>query len=225
MPTHQEIAQVSDEEMLQRMIDSHDGRFDDTFWAYFESKVKPHLPERPCVADLGCGPGLFLRDLGQRHGQCRMFGVDVTRAMLDYARTLDYTGEAPAYHEADIAGGELPLSANSIDLVTMVAVYHVLNDPLAVARELHRVLAPGGIFLLQDWVRTSLPEYLERMGGDVPPEAREKARERMLRLFPSHNKYTVEDWLWLLGEAGFEVLDYEQLGSPHFRTFVCKAAT
>lgn len=224
VPTHQEIAQVSDQEMLERMVSSYAGRFDDDFWSYFGERVGPHLPDRPVFADLGCGPGLFLRDLGSRYPQARLIGLDVTGAMIDYAGKLDYAGEAPEYHLCDVTTGPLPLPDAGIDLLSMVAVFHVLDDPLAVCRELRRVLTPGGVFLLQDWVRMPLEVYLGRMAADMPPAMQEVATERLLRLFPSHNKYTVDDWLWLLDRGGFEVQDYRQLKAPSFRTFVCKAA-
>lgn len=223
VPTHQEIAQVSDQELLQRMINSHDGRFDESFWSYFEGKVAPHLPESPVIADLGCGPGLFLRDLSRRLPDATLLGLDVTPTMLDYAGTLDYGGKSPEYRLCDANEGPLPLADSSVNLLTMVAVLHVLNDPIEMCREIRRILADNGIFLLQDWVRMPMPDYLDRMTGDVPEEARELARQRMLRLFPTHNKYTVEDWLWLLGQGGLDVMDYQELNSPHFRAFVCRA--
>lgn len=34
----------------------------------------------------------------------------------------------------------------------------------------------------------------------------------------------LEDWLWLLSEGGLDVVDCQELSSPHFRTFVCRAA-
>ena len=63
MPTHQSLAGTSDEDLLQRMVDTHGERYGDAFWAFFTSRVAPSLPARPVVIDLGCGPGLFLRDL------------------------------------------------------------------------------------------------------------------------------------------------------------------
>ena len=42
---------------------------------------------------------------------------------------------------------------------------------------------------------------------------------RGFRLFPAHNKYTTEDWQWLLAEAGFTLLDQTQLRASH-RIFV-----
>jgi hypothetical protein len=42
---------------------------------------------------------------------------------------------------------------------------------------------------------------------------------RGFRLFPVHNKYTAEDWRWLLAEARLSVLDQTQLRATH-RIFV-----
>ncbi len=223
MATHQEIAQVSDEELLRRMIDSHDRRFDQPFWDFFRERVDPHLPEAPAMVDVGCGPGLFLRDLSLRYPAARLTGVDVTPAMLDYAEKLDYAGETPTYYLHDIAEEPLPMQDGSVNMLAMVAVLHVLNDPLAMCREVCRVLSDDGVFVLQDWVRTPLPSYLERMTSEVPAEQLEAARARLFRLFPSHNKYTVEDWLWLLEQGGLEPMDCRKLTSPQFRAFVCRS--
>lgn len=224
MPTHQEIASISDQEMLERMISSHDGRFNDTFWNYFDEQVGPGVPENATIVDLGCGPGLLLRDLSRRFPDAVMTGLDITQAMLDYAGTVEYAGKSPDFRLCDVTSGPLPLADNSVDLLCMVAVLHVLEDPLDVCAEIRRVLGPRGVFLLQDWVRTPLVDYLDRMAGDLPAEVREVARRRVLRLFPSHNKYTVEDWLWVLDQGGFEVAHYREINSPSFRTFVCRAA-
>jgi len=40
-------------------------------------------------------------------------------------------------------------------------------------------------------------------------------RQRGLRLFPVHNKYTTADWQWLLHEADFAVLRCGQLRPTH----------
>src|SRR5262245_52402248 len=67
MPTHQSLSGASDEDLLQRMVKTHPERFGPEFWAFFAAHVGPGLPARPVMIDLGCGPGLFLRDLGERY--------------------------------------------------------------------------------------------------------------------------------------------------------------
>ena len=44
-----------------------------------------------------------------------------------------------------------------------------------------------------------------------------------MRLFPSHNKYTVGDSRWLLGECGLSVVA-DAAPRPHFHAFVAPAA-
>jgi SAM-dependent methyltransferase len=222
MATHQEIANVSDEELVNRMVATHDDRFDDAFWSFFNEFVDPHLQDTSRIVDVGCGPGLFLRDLSKRYPEAELFGADVTGAMIDHAREVECQGRTPVYELHDITSQPLPFEDGQVNLLCMVAVLHVLNDPFLVCREIGRVLADGGIFLLQDWVRSPLPDYLERMMPDLEPDQVEKAQSRLLPLFTVHNKYTLDDWLWLLKTAGFTVSEYRQLRSPHFCTFVCR---
>ncbi len=223
MSTHQEIAGVSDQDLIDRMVRTHENRFDDPFWDFFERNVGTNLSDKSLIVDVGCGPGLLLRDLRQRYPHTTLFGYDITPAMIEYARNeVSFEGEHATFAVGDITSESLSQSDESVDLLVMVAVLHVLAEPLSVMKELKRVIKPGGTFLLHDWIRSSLPAYLDRMMENVPVEAREKAQGQMYRLFASHNKYTTEDWLWLLDKAGFRVTKSDQLGSIHFRTFVCE---
>src|SRR5262245_10921173 len=90
VPTHQSLTGSSDEDLLQRMITTHAERFDTRFWNFFAADVAPRLPAHPVIIDLGCGPGLLLRDLGERHPGAALHGYDVTPAMIDYARQVAF---------------------------------------------------------------------------------------------------------------------------------------
>lgn len=218
MPTHQSLSGSSDEQLLQRMVATHAERFGDAFWAFFAASVAPSLPPRPVMIDLGCGPGLLLRDLGDRHPAATLHGYDVTPAMIAHGRQLVYAGAKPTLALHDVTARPLPHAAGSVHLVSMSSVLHVLDEPLPVLAEIRRVLAPGGVFLLHDWIRQPLQTYLawrrEHMGESGP-----EALRRGFRLFPVHNKYTTEDWRWLLAEAGFAIRQQTQLRPTH-RIFV-----
>jgi SAM-dependent methyltransferase len=222
LPTHQSLSGASDEELLQRMVATHPERFGEEFWAFFTARVAPHLPPRPAVIDLGCGPGLLLRDLGERYPAAILHGYDVTPAMIAHGQRLPYAGPAPALAVLDVATQPLPHAAVSVDLVTMSSVLHVFDEPLPALAEIRRVLASKGIFLLLDWIRQPLPSYLawrrEVMGEEGPDGTR-----RAFRLFPVHNKFTPEDWRWLLSEAGLRILHETQLRPSH-RLFVSTPA-
>ena len=103
----------------------------------------------------------------------------------------------------------------------MSSVLHVLDEPLPVLAEIRRVLAPGGIFLLNDWIRQPLQAYLAWRRDELKERGPEATR-RGFRLFPVHNKYTPDDWRWLLAEAGLTVRDQRQLRASH-RIFVTTA--
>ena len=222
MPTHQSLGGASDEELLQRMVATHAERFDAAFWAFFDARVGRRLPPRPVVLDLGCGPGLLLRDLGERHPDAVLHGYDVTPAMIAYGRQLAFKPASVALELHDVVAKPLPLAAGSVHLVSMSSVLHVFDEPLPTLAEIRRVLAPGGIFLLNDWVRQALSTYIAYR-RDVMKESGPEALRRAFRLFPVHSKYTAEDWRWLLGEAGFEILVETELRPSH-RIFVATPA-
>jgi SAM-dependent methyltransferase len=202
MPTHQAISGTSDEEFLQRMVPTYPQRFGENFWAFFTAQIAPALPPRPVILDLGCGPGLLLRDLGARYPQATLYGYDVTPAMIAYGQQVSYPGAKPLLTLHDVTSQPLPHAAGSVHLVIMTSVLHVIDEPLPVLAEIRRVLAAGGLFMLHDWVRRPLQTYLEERPERLQEE-REVALRRGFRLFPVHNKYTIEDWQWLLAEAGF----------------------
>jgi SAM-dependent methyltransferase len=217
MPTHQEIGGLSDTELLQRMVTTYPERFGDAFWTFFANGVGPRLPAQPVVMDLGCGPGLFLRDMSTRYTPAALYGFDITPAMIDYARQVTYAGSTPTLMVHDLTAQPLPVATASVHLVHMSAVLHVLDDPLPVLAEIRRVLTPDGVFLLNDWIRTPLQVYLEsRTDRTTDSDA---DRRRWFRLFPAHNKYTVEDWQWILATGGFHLQSNTQV-RPHFQLFV-----
>jgi SAM-dependent methyltransferase len=218
MATHQALSGVTDEAFLQRMVRTHAERYGESFWDFFTSHVVPRLPPRPTIVDLGCGPGLFVQALSERYPQATLYGYDVTPAMIAYGQHLPYTGARPTLALHDVATQPLPLATGSVHLVSMTSVLHLFDDPFPVLSEVHRLLAPTGLFMLHDWIRRPLPDYLawNIANSEEDPAS---THQRGLRLFPVHNKYTTEDWQWLLHEADFAVLRCGQLRPTH-RMFV-----
>jgi ubiquinone/menaquinone biosynthesis C-methylase UbiE len=138
--------------------------------------------------------------------------------MIAYGQQVLCPGAKPTLTLHDVTAKPLPHTAGSVHLVTMTSVLHVIDEPLPVLAEIRRVLAPGGLFMLHDWVRRPLQTYLEERLGSMQ-EDREAALRRGFRLFPVHNKYTSEDWQWLLAEAGF-TRRYQTELRPTHQTFV-----
>ena len=214
MVTHQSLSGSTDEEFMQRMAGSYPERFDEAFWAFFTEHVAPHLPPRSVMLDLGCGPGLFLRDLGERFPQATLYGYDVTPAMIAYGQQLPSTGAKPTLVLHNTATQPLPHADGTVHLVSMSSVLHIFEEPLPVLAEIRRVLASDGLFLLNDWIRQPLQTYLTRRMESMQGE-RAGGLQAGFRLFPVHNKYTPEDWQWLLKEAGLTIRYQTQLRPAH----------
>ena len=218
MTTHQQLTGSSDDDSVKRYAGSHSARFTDAYWAAFEKHVQPLLPPQPTVVDLGCGPALFLQDLSQRVAGARVHGYDVTPAMIEYARTLDMGGASGTFEVADLVNDPIPMADDSADLASMTQVLHLFTDPFVLMNEVRRVLKPSGVFMLYDFVRTSFAEYINR--PDQSPPITEVARRRFMDLYPYHNRYSVDDWTWIFGESGFEVVAVETPREKFNRLFV-----
>jgi SAM-dependent methyltransferase len=92
------------------------------------------------IVDVGCGPGHVARYLADRGA--RVEGVDLSPEMIAEATA---SHPAIAFRTADMF--DLPYAAGSLaGIVAFYAIVHLPTDELAgVAREFHRVLAPGGL--------------------------------------------------------------------------------
>lgn len=173
------------------MISTAAARFGPIWWGVWAQLVRP--PPAPTLVDLGCGPGMLLPLLREHHPDARIVGVDTQPAMLAYARALAPQCGAEIL-EADLAG-RVPLPDGVADVVTAVHLLHELPFPIPLVDEMWRILKPGGVLVLYDWVKFPLEAYLE---GEEPTEAR-------IAHFREHCLYAVEDLQFLLRRRGFGI--------------------
>lgn len=106
------------------------------------------------VLDYGCGNGENTLPLVARGA--RVIGVDVSEDLLRLAQrrlALHGFADRPAVFLAGSAH-DLPLPDASVDAVMGIAILHHLDLALA-AREVYRVLKPGGVAVFQEPVRNS----------------------------------------------------------------------
>jgi ubiquinone/menaquinone biosynthesis C-methylase UbiE len=105
------------------------------------------------VLDYGCGNGENSLPLVTRGA--RVIGVDVSNDLLTLAKQrLRLHGLAERATFLAGSAHDLPLPDNSVDVVLGIAILHHLDMRLA-AREVHRVLKPGGLAVFQEPVRDS----------------------------------------------------------------------
>ena len=98
--------------------------------------------------DVGCGNGAFTEVLIARAAPAAVTGIDPSPDQIDYAR------KRPAAKLAQFRVGDaqaLPFDDNSFDAASMALVITFFSDPLKAAREMVRVVKPGGLVATYMW--------------------------------------------------------------------------
>ena len=154
--------------------------------ALYDVELRGELPKAAALASLGCGNPIMVADLhegetvldlgsgggidvilsAKRVGETGLaFGLDMTDEMLALARAN--AQEAEIRNAVFLKGviEEIPLPADSIDVVISNCVINLSTDKPAVLTEIARVLRPGGRIGISDVVaedRLSPEERAER---------------------------------------------------------------
>ncbi|MEO1204899.1 MAG: class I SAM-dependent methyltransferase [Pseudomonadota bacterium] len=102
------------------------------------------------LLDVACGTGRLLRDVRRAFPAMKLAGIDLSQSYLDEAER--HLGNLRRVSFAKANAEELPVLDASQDIVTSVFLFHELPPEVrrTVAREVARVLRPGGIFVFID---------------------------------------------------------------------------
>lgn len=169
------------------------------------------------VADIGCGDGII--DLGVAHKAepGHLVGFDVvptdTDWLLDRARAEGVCEELPSCLEFRTCGPRtLPADDDAFDFMFTWSAFEHVEDPIAVFREIHRVLRPSGILMLQIWplyhsehgahLWQCIPDqfvHLIKDPAEIKAAVRSTTRypeetiEEFLEVFDTLNRVTLDD--------------------------------
>ncbi|MCC9305738.1 methyltransferase domain-containing protein [Kitasatospora sp. RB6PN24] len=138
--------------------------------------ISSQLTEVRRLLEVGAGTGIFCAALAEQMPQAEIVGVDPSELMLaEAARHHAH----PRVRYRPGAADALPLTDGSCDAALLSRVVHHLPDRVAAARELARVLRPGGRLVIRTTVRERLdspvyrywPELLAHDARRFPAEA------------------------------------------------------
>ncbi|EFB90480.1 methyltransferase domain protein [Pyramidobacter piscolens W5455] len=135
------------------------------------------------LLDVGCGTGFLLDGLA-RQRRAVYKGLDISEGMIEIARGKKIPGAEFVLGSAN----KLPWADGTFDVVTCIQSFHHYPYADEAMREAHRVLKPGGLYLLSDtgvgglgaWFDNHIVFPLLR-SGDCHTENRHAIAARMER--------------------------------------------
>jgi 2-polyprenyl-3-methyl-5-hydroxy-6-metoxy-1,4-benzoquinol methylase len=109
----------------------------------------PHLRAGLSLLDVGCGPGTITIEFAERLAPGRVVGIDAADDVV--AQAQDRAAEAGSAAEFAVADAyALDFPDDTFDIVHAHQILQHVADPVAVLREMRRVVKPGGIVAARD---------------------------------------------------------------------------
>lgn len=166
-----------------------------------EYRIYQKLPFTPPVLDIGCGDGLFAKVLFAEKIDT---GVDPNRRELERARQLG------AYDELiQCTGDAIPKPDGFYNTIFSNSALEHIRELEPVFREVHRLLAPGGLFYFTVPSQffdqyTVVNQLLMALGL-----SRLAARYRQFynSFWKQYHYYSLEGWEALARQSGFEMVE------------------
>lgn len=114
------------------------------------------------VLDIGCGTGIYTLELARKDAQ--VIGIDPSIEMIRIAREKLRRAGLKGHFVCGLAEA-LPFRSEAVDVALAVTSLCFVSRPERAVEEMHRVIKPGGRFVVGELNRFSLWAYLRRLKG------------------------------------------------------------
>ena len=197
------------------------------FWGLSYEGFINYLVENTVVSDgellldIATGTGVIPRAFVNKNPNVRIFGIDITLAMLLNGKKK--FGENLIGKKIFSTAGDamqMPFSSSSFDLIVCgLATHHMNVNQLS--SEIFRILKDNGRFSLADvggakWWRNPLINFFIKILAYIYYLLTENKDRAWAEASAVSNVFTAEDWKKILTESGFKNIKISQLKSKNF---------
>jgi len=148
------------------------------------------------VLDVGCGSGWLSRRIAGMVPEGRVVGMDISDEMIRIARRTSVQHDHLLFVTGEVA--EIPWEPNFFTHVVSIESSYYWPDPVAGAKEIFRVLRPGGsVWILINYYRDN-------------PDCHQWGA----LLAVATHLLSAEEWAELFREAGFRLVASERVVDP-----------
>ncbi|OGL97621.1 hypothetical protein A2318_04195 [Candidatus Uhrbacteria bacterium RIFOXYB2_FULL_45_11] len=177
----------------------------------YRDLISQHAKKHAIVLDAGCGNGGVLSSY--THLFSKTIGIDTNQHLLNEHDFLDEK------ILSDLS--KIPLSDNSIDLVTCDFVLEHIQHPEEVFHEILRVLKPEGVFLFRT---TNVFNPVMMFSKFLPLSVHKILRDVLLKKEEETHEtyYRANSWMNLLSlgkQSGFKSIQLHRAGNPEYLAF------
>ena len=148
----------------------------------------PYITQKDRVLELACGTGQLTLPLWKQAAFWE--ATDYSEPMI---RELEKRCP-PELHCAVRDATALPYEDGSFQVVLMANALHIMPNPEQALKEIHRVLSPGGIFLVPTFVYEGKVNRL-------------RMKLMLLAGFPSFHEWTMAELIRFVEQSGFRTTE------------------
>jgi SAM-dependent methyltransferase len=181
-----------DKERIKHLIERFSIMYNELFWESISKHIRKNVPLS--ILDIGCGPGLFMKELAARFPDAVLCGLDEKQEMLNEA-------------EKRVPGAELirGLADESFiknhkkkyDIIYLGLVFHELDNQINFLEAVkENLLRKGGLLIIYDFVIVPLEIYIQAY---IPF----MSEDDIIQRFPRPAKFTKNDITYLFEKTGW----------------------
>lgn len=187
---------------MERMLNSYHNVHTARYW----NEVSPHIAQNAQgrILDIGCGPGLLLKDMISKFHANYAIGIDLSEIMIEKAKEINKS----SLHEGKIRFilqhmQENPNLPDSLDLILSSRVMRSFENLTEVMDNIYHSLNIGGKFVLLDWAQASIRSYehhfKQNRDNKITPQD-------IIRYHRNFSRYSLDDWDYIFNVSGLDVV-------------------
>ena len=164
------------------------------------------------ILDLGTGPGYLPIEIVRRAPDINIIGVDLSRKLIQMAQAN--AAKAGLSHQLSFEVGNsagLHFDNASFDMVISTGMLHSLKNPVAVLKEIHRVLKKGGNAWIYD--PANIADFIDTRKWKASLNFRERSFLWFFKLLGLHKPiaaYTREQVIPMIEATEFKSFEIDE---------------
>ena len=181
-----------DKDRIKLLIERFSLVYNERFWKSISNHLQENIPFS--LLDIGCGPGLFMKEISNRFPKAALCGTDEKPEMLEEA--------GKRVPEADLIRGlvdEKFINSHNkkYDIIYAGLVFHELDNQIYFLDGVRKhLINKGGLLIIYDFVIVPIDIYIKAYAPFM-------SKDEIIQRFPKPAKFAKNDIEFLFKETGW----------------------